>query len=71
MECKVIQTLEYGNHDVFIGEIVQSYAKEEVLTHDRVDFAKVKPIIYELSGRYWALGQTLGKCWDVGKQLKR
>ena len=71
MECKVIQTLDFGNHELFIGEIVQSYASEEALTDGSVDFAKVKPIFYEPSRRYWTLGQPLAKCWDVGKQLKR
>jgi flavin reductase (DIM6/NTAB) family NADH-FMN oxidoreductase RutF len=70
MECRVLQTFDHGDHEIFLGQIVQSYASDEVLTEGKVDLAKVKPILYEMGRRYWTLGQPLAKAWDVGKQLK-
>jgi flavin reductase (DIM6/NTAB) family NADH-FMN oxidoreductase RutF len=69
MECRLYDTYELKTHDVFIGEIVATYADESVLTGDNVDIAKVKPLLFDMSSRkYWSLGQPVGNCWDAGKQ---
>ena len=70
MECRVRQTLDIDDHELFVGEIVQAYASESVLTAGTVDFAKVKPTLFELpTGHYWKLGEPLAKAWEVGRQL--
>jgi flavin reductase (DIM6/NTAB) family NADH-FMN oxidoreductase RutF len=70
MECRLHDTIELPTHDVFIGEIVGTYADEEVLTNDgAIDVARVKPILFEMGTRqYWSLGNPIAKCWDVGKK---
>ena len=72
MECRLHDIYELKTHDVFIGEIIATYADEEVLTEGNVDLAKVKPLLFDMSSRkYWSLGQAMGNCWNVGKQYKK
>jgi flavin reductase (DIM6/NTAB) family NADH-FMN oxidoreductase RutF len=69
MECRLHDTYELKTHDVFIGEIVSTYADESVLTDGKVDIAKVKPLLFDMSSmKYWSLGQPVGNCWNAGKQ---
>ena len=71
MACRLTQTIEFPQHDVFIGEIVETYCDEACLTDDVVDFAKVQPILFAMNDRsYWRLGERFAKAWDVGKTLK-
>jgi flavin reductase (DIM6/NTAB) family NADH-FMN oxidoreductase RutF len=71
MECRLVQTVDFPKHDVFIGEVVATYCDEEHLVEGVVDFAKVSPILFVMNDRsYWKLGPRLGKAWDIGKELK-
>jgi len=71
MECRLHDIYELKTHDVFIGEIAATYAEDAVLTDGKVDLAKVKPLLFDMSSmQYWSLGQAIGKCWNVGKQYK-
>jgi flavin reductase (DIM6/NTAB) family NADH-FMN oxidoreductase RutF len=72
MECRLHDTYELKTHDVFIGEIVATYADDAALTDGKVDLAKVRPLLFDRSSMmYWTLGQAVGKCWSVGKQYKK
>jgi flavin reductase (DIM6/NTAB) family NADH-FMN oxidoreductase RutF len=71
MECRLFDTYDTTSHDVFIGEIVQTYADDAVITDGKIDLAKVKPLLFDMSSaRYWSLGEPLANCWSVGKQMK-
>lgn len=71
MECKLYDTYDTPTHDLFIGEIVETYADESVLTDGRVDIAKAKPLLFDMaSKKYWSLGSVVANCWNVGKKLK-
>ena len=70
MECKLIQTLNFKTHEVFIGEIVAAHVEESVLTDGVVDLAKVKPMLFDMpQRRYWRLGEAFAKCFEVGKAM--
>lgn len=73
MECRLHSVVDFTTHDVFIGEIVATYADEAVLREDgKIDIAEVKPLLFDMqSSSYWSLGSPLGSCWSVGKGLKR
>ncbi|UCG06992.1 MAG: flavin reductase [Desulfobacterales bacterium] len=47
MECKPYDTYDTPTHDLFIGEIVETYAEEAVLTDGKVDITKVKPLLFD------------------------
>jgi len=72
MECRLYDTYELKSHDVFIGEIVATYADEAVLSDDKVDLTKVKPLLFDMaSKKYWSLGAAVGSCWSVGKLYEK
>ena len=68
MECRLYDTVDLTTHDVFIGEIVETYAEESVVVDGTVDITKVKPLLFDMSSKkYWSLGSALADCWNVGK----
>ena len=71
MACRLYDIYDTPTHDLFIGEIVQTYADESVLTGGKVDLAKLKPLLFDMSSaKYWSLGKVVAGCWSSGKQLK-
>lgn len=71
MECRLIEHVELPTHDLFVGEVVGTYADVDVLTNGVIDIAKLKPLLFDMSSKkYWGLGEPLGKCWSVGKEFK-
>ncbi len=55
-----------------IGEIVETYVDESVLTDGKVDISKVKPLLFDMSSvKYWSVGNVIADCWSIGKQLKK
>jgi flavin reductase (DIM6/NTAB) family NADH-FMN oxidoreductase RutF len=71
LECKLIHTLEIGLHTLFVGEIVDVKADEEVLGDRGLpDIEKVKPLVYAPEVRtYHGIGRSLGQAFAVGKDL--
>jgi hypothetical protein len=58
MECKLHDIYELKTHDVFIGEVVATYADDAVLTDGKVDLAKVRPLLFDMSTlQYWSIGR--------------
>jgi flavin reductase (DIM6/NTAB) family NADH-FMN oxidoreductase RutF len=70
MECKVLQSFELANNEIFTGEIVAGYCEEKYLTDGAPDLKKIKPIIYSWSDDYWKLGGNLGRAFSVGKDYR-
>jgi len=71
MECKLIDHVKLPTHDLFVGEVVGTYADLDVLTNGIVDIAKLKPLLFDMaSKKYWGLGDPVAKCWSVGKEWK-
>ena len=72
MECRLFDVYDTPTHDLIIGEIAETYADESVLTDGKVDIDKVKPLLFDMSSiKYWSLGEEIGNCWNVGKQMKK
>ncbi len=70
MECKLVQTVDFHSHDIFIGEIVETYCDDAVVTAGVVDFSKVHPILFVMNDRgYWEIGKKFAGAWDIGKSL--
>jgi flavin reductase (DIM6/NTAB) family NADH-FMN oxidoreductase RutF len=68
MECRLIETLDFSSHNVFIGEIVATYCDDQCLEHNElVDFSKIQPLLFTMSNPgYWALGEHVATPWKVG-----
>lgn len=72
MEMKLHDVIDFRTHDIFIGELIQTYADESVISKDRLDIKKLKPLLFDMSSKqYFSLGAPIGSCWNAGKALKR
>lgn len=60
IECKVKEILNFGSHDIFVGEIVAIHYDEEVLKENgSPDLEKIKPYGYTF-GEYRSMGERIG-----------
>jgi flavin reductase (DIM6/NTAB) family NADH-FMN oxidoreductase RutF len=73
LECEVLHILNLGSHALVVGKIVQAHVSEECLTDGEPDIMKIKPLIYSRgpTARYNAVGEVLGQCFSIGKELKK
>ena len=71
MECKLVEIVESGSNEIFIGEIIATYTEEKFLTDGKLDFKKMKPLILsQPDTSYWSLGEQVAKAWNIGKNYK-
>jgi flavin reductase (DIM6/NTAB) family NADH-FMN oxidoreductase RutF len=72
MECRLVKTVDFPNHDVFIGEVTASYCDDSLLINGAVDLEKLQPILFSMFDRsYYGLGKKLAKAWNIGNELKK
>ena len=68
-ECRLVDVYDVRTHDVMIGEIVSTYAEEEILTDKKVDIVKLDPLLFDMNSvKYWRIGTEVGKAWSEGKK---
>lgn len=61
LECRVVEVIPMGTHDVFIADIVSVSADDSILDENgRICFDKANLLAYA-HGEYFALGEKLGK----------
>ena len=71
MALRLHEVMDLKTHDIFVGELVETYAEDSVLTSGKIDIAKLRPLLFDrASKKYWSLGPSLGNCWNAGKSLK-
>ncbi|MHA1917684.1 MAG: flavin reductase family protein [Candidatus Ranarchaeia archaeon] len=59
LECKLVNQLHLGLHDLFLGEVVGVHIDESIVTeNERIDLVKMNPITYS-KGEYWAIGKKI------------
>jgi flavin reductase (DIM6/NTAB) family NADH-FMN oxidoreductase RutF len=72
MECELFRTVDFPNHDIFIGKIIKTYCDDKILDEGVVNIEKVDPILFVMSDRsYWNLGKRVGKAWSIGKNIPK
>ncbi len=72
MECRLHQTLDFQTHDIFIGEIIETYADNSVVREGKIDISRVDPLLFDMASlQYWSLGRPIAGCWNKGKELKK
>jgi flavin reductase (DIM6/NTAB) family NADH-FMN oxidoreductase RutF len=73
MECRLIHRLAIGSHELFVGEVLASWADEKYLDERGVsNLADMSPIAYAPmpgGGYYYTIGPSAGKSFSVGKTL--
>jgi flavin reductase (DIM6/NTAB) family NADH-FMN oxidoreductase RutF len=71
IECKLVEIVESGLSEIFIGEIMGTYTEERFLTNGKLDFKKMKPLILsQPDTSYWRLGEQVAGAWNIGKRYK-
>lgn len=61
LECVVTEIIPMGSHDVFVADIVNVTAREELVDEDgKIRFDKANLLAYA-HGEYFALGEKVGK----------
>ena len=72
MECRLLEVLDRKSHEVFIGEVVETFCDEKALTQGTIDYSLVKPMFFDMPKRnYWKLGKSCGEAWSIGKKYKK
>lgn len=72
MELRLHDVLDFNTHEIFIGELVQTYADDSVMSNGKIDIARLRPLLFDMaSTKYWRLGPAVGSCWSAGKSLKK
>ena len=71
LECSLIHTLKIGLHTLFVGEIRDVKAEELILNEKgRPSIEKLRPPIFSTGeAAYYAVGETLGPAFEMGKEL--
>ena len=72
MECRLVETVDFPSHDIFIGTVVATYCDQDILKDGTIDLRKSQPILFSMLDRsYWTLGEKLASAWNIGKNLKK
>jgi flavin reductase (DIM6/NTAB) family NADH-FMN oxidoreductase RutF len=71
LECKLLHSLEIGLHTLFVGEILDVKAEDNVLGADGMpDILKVKPLVFDPGQRgYYGIGSYLGQAFTLGQEF--
>jgi len=69
LECYLLQSVKIGLHTLFIGQVKDVKAEEDVLAKEGFpDIEKIKPLIFNPANRtYYGLGKCLGNAFSIGK----
>jgi flavin reductase (DIM6/NTAB) family NADH-FMN oxidoreductase RutF len=69
LECRVVQIVDLGSHELFIADIVATWAEERFLDErGKPDITKVRPFMLTMpDNRYWAVGEQVGDAWSIGR----
>ena len=71
LECELVQTITGPSNFFFIGEIKGAYASGPCLENGRLNPAKAGFLLLTMpDNTYWSLGESAGRAWNIGKQLK-
>lgn len=72
IECRVVQKLELGSHDMFLAEVLAVHADQAYMDEKgRFDLTKAHPIAYSHGG-YFGLGKQKGHFgYSVRKPAKK
>jgi len=64
LECRVLKIVEAGDHDLFIGDVVDAYVKDKYSTH--WDPKSYRPILYISEGHFMTIDRNSVVKYDIG-----
>ncbi len=61
IECKVVDVIECGTHDMFLAKVLCVHADKKYMDKSgRFDLSKANPLVYS-HGQYYVTGERIGK----------
>ncbi len=60
LECRVVETVSLGSHDLFLGHVMAVHMDEEVLDDDGSLSVSKADLLTTLGGQYHRIGEVLG-----------
>lgn len=67
LECRVVQTLALATDICFIGEIVETYARPEIVAGGAPDLARLDTFVFAFGNHgYFRVGERFATPWEVG-----
>lgn len=70
MECRLMQSIEFGPDAAFFGEIIAAYCDDDYMKGKMPDIEKIDPLLYSMTdSSYWSIGKKLGTAWSVGRSV--
>lgn len=68
LECRLKEVVGLGLHTMFVGEVVDVKVDKDVLTNDKPDIQKIKPILFGTGDRgYHSVGPRLANAFTTRK----
>ena len=72
LECRVKEVVELGLHTMFVGEIMDIKADQNVLTSNKPDIQKIRPILFGSGDRgYHSVGDRIGDAFTIKTPPKK
>ena len=72
IECKLRDQIPLGNDTLYLGDIVEIYCEEEVMTDGQPDLLKIRPFMLTMPDMgYYSVGQRVGTGWQSGKEYQK
>ncbi len=76
LACQVLKHITLQHRNIFIGEVVQTYVREDCLVQEGehrelADLTILDPLIYALDNNYYTIGQPIGTGYQESKKINR
>jgi flavin reductase (DIM6/NTAB) family NADH-FMN oxidoreductase RutF len=66
LECRLKETVKLGLHTMFVGEVVDVKVEYDVLTNDKPDIQKIKPLLFGTGDRgYHRVGSRIAEAFTT------
>ena len=70
--CSLYEAVKLPFNTLYIGEPKEVFTEEKYMTDGKLDIKKINPFTLTMpDNHYWAIGENLGKAWNIGKRLKK
>jgi flavin reductase (DIM6/NTAB) family NADH-FMN oxidoreductase RutF len=71
MECSLMHILSSSSHVIVIGRIEASYVSGEYVKEGKLNLGDMNPLLWiPNKGDYVGVGNSVGKCRVIGKEIK-
>lgn len=66
LECRLKEAVKLGLHTMFVGEVVDVKVDHNVLTNDKPDIQKIKPLLFGTGDRgYYGVGPRIAEAFTT------